>query len=335
MSASFVRALAHAPPDLLFVTSPPLGLTASAIALSRLWCVPYVFHVEDLQPDAALDLGMLQKGRFIKVLYRLEAAAYRNAALVSTLTEAMRQRIIAKGVPPEKVVLSSGWVDPQLFSIAAPEAMCSATPESPFIVAHFGNMGMKQGLDVIIEAAKLSRDDPGIIYLLVGDGAARSTLEAKVCGSKLPNLRFLPLQPQDWFFELLAQSNVGLVTQQRAVSDIVFPSKVITLLAAARPVIASVGAGSEVARVIAKSGAGLVVAPEDPHALADAVMRMRANPTLSAQMGRAGRAYAAYRWERQAVLKSTEQQLIGILNGGVKLVGFPAAVDVDSTQESG
>jgi colanic acid biosynthesis glycosyl transferase WcaI len=327
--SSIMRVFGHARPDLLFVTSPPLGLTASAIALSRLWRVPFVLHVADLQPDAAVDLGMLRHGRFIKALYRLEAAAYRNAALVSTLTEAMRRRIIAKGVPPEKVVLFSDWVDPQLFSIAAPENPRRAAPESSSTVAHFGNMGMKQGLEVVIEAAKLSRDDPEITYLLVGDGAARPALEAKVRQLNLPNLRFLPLQPHDRFIELLAQSDVCLVTQQRTVSDIVFPSKVITLLAAARPVIASVGTGSEVARVVAESRAGITIAPEDPRALADAARHLRANPDLSTRMGRAGRTYALDRWERETVLKSTEQKLAAVFNHNVTAVDVPRAADVD------
>jgi|SRR5579863_1731520 len=327
--SSFVRALGSWRPDLLFVTSPPLGLAANAIALSRLWRVPYVLHVADLQPDAALELGMLAQGRFIRMLYRLEAAAYRNATLVSTLTEAMRRRIVAKGVPPEKVALFSDWVDPQLFSIAPPEESQEATRKSPFIVTHFGNMGVKQGLDVMLEAAKLSRNDPGVVYLLVGDGAARSILESKARELNLPNLRFLPLQPHDRFLDLLAQSDVCLVTQQRTVGDIVFPSKVITLLAAARPVIASVGAGSEVARVIAEAGAGITVAPENPRALADAVMRLRADRALSARMGRAGRTYAMDRWECETVLKSTEQKLAGAFNGNLVSADVSRAADVD------
>jgi colanic acid biosynthesis glycosyl transferase WcaI len=327
--SSFVRVLGKIRPDLIFVTSPPLGLIASAIALSRLWRVPYVLHVADLQPDAAVDLGMLPQGRFIKALYRLEGVGYRNAALISTLTEAMRQRIIAKGVPADKVVLFSDWVDPQLFSIPTPSTMRSRTREAPFTVAHFGNMGVKQGLEVTIEAARLSRDDPRISYLLVGDGAARPALEARARELDLPNLRFLPLQPHDRFLELLAQSNACLVTQRRTVSDIVFPSKVISLLAAARPVVASVGAGSEVARVIAESGAGLTVAPEDPRALADSVMRLRADPGLSARMGCDGRSYAIDRWERETVLKSTEKRLASFSNSNVASGVVRDAIDVD------
>jgi colanic acid biosynthesis glycosyl transferase WcaI len=327
--ASFMRLLGRARPDLLFVNSPPLALAASAVALSRVWRVPYVFHVDDLQPDAAVDLGMLSEGRFIRALYRLEQAAYRNAALVSTLTEAMRQRIIAKGVPPEKVALSPGWTDPRLFSIAAPQSAAKGTPAPPIVVAHFGNMGVKQGLGVALEAARFGRDEPGISYLLVGDGAARPALEVKARELNLPNVRFLPLQPHDRFVELLAQSDVCLVTQQRTVSDIVFPSKVITLLAAARPIIASVGAGSEIARVISESGAGLTVAPEDPGALADALRYLRANPELRAQMGRAGRVYANAHWDRETLLKAVEKRLTSIVGGNATPVTVADAVKAD------
>jgi putative colanic acid biosynthesis glycosyltransferase WcaI len=327
--SSFVRALGNRRPDLLFVTSPPLGLAANAIALSRLWRVPYVLHVADLQPDAALDLGMLPQGRFIRALYRLEAAAYRNAATVSTLTEAMRRRIIAKGVPAEKVALFSDWVDPQLFSIAPPQESQAIGSQTPFSVAHFGNMGMKQGLDVILDAAILSRDDSGVVYLLIGDGAARPALESRARGLDLPNLRFLPLQPHDRFLDLLAQSDVCIVSQQRTVSDIVFPSKMITLLAAARPVIASVGAESEVARVIAESGAGITIAPENPRALTDAVIRLRADRAALSRMGRAGRAYAFDRWEREAVLKSTERKLVDACKGDLAPGGVSGAINAN------
>jgi colanic acid biosynthesis glycosyl transferase WcaI len=290
-----MRALCSPRPDLLLVVSPPLGLSTSAIVLGRLWRVPYVLHVTDLQPDAAVDLGMLARGRLVRVFYRLEAAAYRHAAMVSTLTESMRARLIAKGVPPEKVVLLSDWVEPSLLKI--------------------GNMGIKQGLEIVVAAARLSVGEKPVTYLLVGDGAARENVQARAGSLGLPNLHFLPFQPRERFLELLARADVCLVTQRRTVADVVFPSKVLTLLAAARPVIASVGADSEVSRVIAESGAGMTIAPEDPRALADAVATLRGNSLMRERMGRAGRAYALERWEREAVLKSTEQWLAALVGG--------------------
>lgn len=240
-----------------------------------------MFHVEDLQPDAALDLGMLQPGRVAKALYRIEAAAYRNAALVSTLTETMRQRIVAKGIPPEKVTLFSGWVDPQLFLISP---VTGSPAPRELVVAHFGNMGVKQGLDVVLDAARITADNRQIRYLLVGDGAARPALEAQAASMGLTNLQILPLQPQERFLELLAGAGVCLVTQQANVADIVFPSKVLTLLAAGRPVVASVSAASEVARVVVEAGAGRVVRPEDAGQLASAIVELWQSPARLAAM---------------------------------------------------
>jgi putative colanic acid biosynthesis glycosyltransferase WcaI len=311
--SSFVRAVFNARPDILFVTSPPFGLTASAIALSRVWGVPYVLDVADLQPDTALDLDMLHPGSVIRTLYQLETAAYKNAALVSTLNEPMRRRIIAKGACPNKVAILSSWSDPELLAIPPLAKSGGETTDRPFVVSHFGNMGVKQGLEVVVQAAELSRDDKKTLYSLIGDGVARAKLEAYAQELNLPNLRFLTLQPKQCFLKLLAQSDVGLVTQRRSVADVLFPSKMMTLLAAARPVIASVDAGSEVARVISASRAGIVVPPEDPKALVEAVEHLRAHPSLCGEMGAAGRAYAFRRWERGVVLKQMEDRLVGLL----------------------
>jgi colanic acid biosynthesis glycosyl transferase WcaI len=324
--SSLIRALGARRPDLLLVSSPPLGLAASAMMLKRLWRVPYVLHVADLQPDAAVDLGMLPRGRLVDALYRLEAVAYREAALVSTLTEAMRERIVAKGVAAEKVALFSDWVDPQLFEIPPLDQARRPSAQAPLMVAHFGNMGVKQGLEVVLEAAWLTRDDPTIAYLLVGDGAARPALEARARELALPNLRLLPLQTRARFLELLAEADVCLVTQQRTVADIVFPSKVITLLAAGRAVVGSLSAGSEVARVLVRSGAGVVVEPENPRALAAALSRLRAAAGTGAEMGHAGREYARARWEREQVLSATERRLANVPNGGAPVtIGAGAA----------
>ena len=138
-----------------------------------------------------------------------------------------------------------------------------------------GNMGLKQGLDVVLGAAELSRGDEGIDYLLVGDGAAHASLEKRAAARALSNVHFMPLQPHAEFMALLAATDVSLITQQRVVANIVFPSKTLTLMAAGRPVIASVNSESEVARVVRKARAGLVVEPENPSALFDAVKALR------------------------------------------------------------
>lgn len=316
IASSCLRALAGTRPDLLVTVSPPLGLALSSVLLQRRWGMPYVFHVPDLQPDAAVDLGMLPSGPLLRGLYAIERLAYRRAALVTTLTHAMQRRIVDKGIPPERVALSPDWADPALFELPAAGGGTAARRElqldGRFVVLHAGNMGVKQGLDVVLDAAARTRDRADIVYLLVGDGAARPGLEARAATMALPNLRFLPLQPDPLFRELLAAADLTLVTQQRVVADIVFPSKVLTLLAAAKPVVASLNSSSEVARVVMESQAGLVTPAEDGGALAEAVGMIRDDPARRRRMGEAGRQYARAHWDRERTLAEMEQALLRV-----------------------
>lgn len=266
---------------------------------------PYVFDVQDLQPDTAVDLGMLPSGALHRGLYALERFAYRHAAAVSTLTEAMRARITAKGVPGDKVVKAGLWAAPDLLALPSGRVDDGIRAElglgDGFIALHVGNMGVKQGLNVIVDAARrAARRD--VRYVLVGDGAMRRALEDRVRRERLDNVTIIPLLPRDRFQRLLAAADVALVTQQRVVSDVVFPSKVLTLMAAARPVIASVAERSEIAAVIREAGAGMVVPPEDPVTLAAAVEQLCADAAARTAAGDAGRDYVVRFHSRSAAL---------------------------------
>lgn len=320
IAAAFVRSLFCRRPDLLVVVSPPLGLALAAVLLKAIWRVPYVFHVADLQPDTALDLGMMRLGRVARLLYAVERLAYRRATLVSTLTPPMRERIVDKGIPTRKVVLFADWADPQLFALERGAPARAIREElgltEELVVLHAGNMGVKQGLDVVLDAADRTRSDARIMYVLVGDGAVRPQLERSARARKLTNVRFVPLLPQDRFLSLLSAADLCLVTQQHSVADVVFPSKVLTLLAAGKPVVASVAARSAVARVIEDAGAGVVVAPEDGVALADAVVRLALTAAERVAMGASGRAYARQHWDRTSTLALLTESVERLLLSG-------------------
>src|SRR5262249_28661024 len=148
-------------PDLIVVISAPLGLGITASALSKVWRVPFAFHVEDLQPDAAADLGMMRHQMIMRSLYSIERFIYRRADLVTTLTEGMRSRIVAKGIADKKVRLSRHWSESRLFDLPLGANGNSFRRkeglEDAFLVVHAGNMGVKQGLEVVINAAKLTQ----------------------------------------------------------------------------------------------------------------------------------------------------------------------------------
>ena len=314
-----VSAISNWRPDVIFVVSPPLPLIISARILSRIWRIPYVLHLEDLQPDAAIDLGMLRNGLVTNGLYALERAAYRGAACVSTLNESMAARIQSKGIAAEKTAIAAHGADPVLFSVRA-NADGQRFREAhrlngKFLVTHSGNMGVKQGLEVILGAAAQSRQIPQITYLLVGDGSNRPALERRAAAENLHNVRFLPQLPRAEFHDLLATAEVSLVTQQRVVGDILFPSKVETLMAVGQPIIGSLGADSTVAEVLRKSGAGEVVEPEEPGALLNAILALRRDPQRRELMAQRGQAYAREHWDRRRALDVMESSLIGVCQG--------------------
>ena len=312
VAGSLVRAIAAGRPDVLLVVSPPLGLALSAVLLSRMWRIPFVFDVEDLQPDAAAELGMLPKWA-LRFLYAIERMAYRNAAQVSTITRGMRTNIVRKGVPPEKVVLFEPRADDALFDIGVEEGLAFRQKfglEGKFLVTHSGNLGVKQGLEVVLEAAALNREDESLVFVLVGNGSARDFIMQRAGQMQLNNVRFLPLLGEQEFRGLLGASDVCLVTQRKSVSDIVFPSKLVTYFAAGCPVIASVNPASEAAQAVRDSGAGLVVEPEDAVALRNAIRALRSCDLQEHQ--RFARSYAGLRWSPARVLKFVERSLAAV-----------------------
>src|ERR1700693_1818505 len=213
VASSVIRAAARGikhRPELLVVTTPPLALCLSAIALSRLWKIPFIQHVPDLQPDAARDLGMLRPGRFMNLLYQIERLGYQKAALVSTLTAAMRDKILCKGIAPEKVVLFPDWARSELFQVplaGGAELRRALGLGDELLAVHAGNMGIKQGLEVVLGAAEKSRHDPGIKYLLVSNGSVREQLKQRAKSAGLENVIFVPLLPDGRFMDLLAASD--------------------------------------------------------------------------------------------------------------------------------
>jgi colanic acid biosynthesis glycosyl transferase WcaI len=222
----------------------------------------------------------------------------------------MRQRIIDKGLAEDKVELLEPRVDESLIDLLPGEGDTFRGKYNlgeKFLVTHSGNIGVKQGLDVIVDAAALSHEDESMLFLCVGNGADCERIKRRAAELNLDNVRFLPVLDKEDFRGLMAASGICLVTQQHSVSEIAFPSKIVTYLAAGRPVVASVNPGCEVAQLIRDSGAGKVVAAENPAALLDAICTLRHEDL--GKVGENGRKYACARWSSARVLDELEQTL--------------------------
>ena len=290
---STIRALTLPRADIYIVVSPPLLLGLAAAVVTTIKQSRFVFYVKDLQPDAAVGLGMLREGWFTKALYWLEAVAYRTAAGVAGISRGMMEIFRQKGVPESKLLFWPDGValpDPAQFPAPGRFRARNGFGADEFLAVYSGNLGVKQGLDVLIDAAPVLAD-ANVRLVICGDGAQREVLENRVRELGLPNITMLPLQPAAEYQSMLIDSDVCLITQQAGSGNAFFPSKLLSTLAYARPVITVADTESELARAVAEGKFGANVLPGRPGELAEALAGMSRDRVRLEELGAAGRAF--------------------------------------------
>ncbi len=299
LAASMVwRGLGAGRHDAVIVYSPPLPLALAAEILSRRWRAPLVVNVQDIYPQALIDLGLARNPVVLGVLRWLERRAYDRAAALTVHSDGNRRLLLARRIDPARVVVIPNWVD--LDGAAAPEPnpyRVDLELGERIVVLFAGVMGYAQDMTVIVDAAALLRDDPDVVFVLAGDGVRRAETETLVRERGLGNVRFLPFQPIDRYPTLVAAADCCLVTLQASVATPVVPSKIAGILGLARPVVAALPEGDARA-IIEASGGGVCVAPGDAPALAAAIRELAADPARRRAMGAAGRDYVAAEFSR-------------------------------------
>ena len=279
--------------DGVLAMSPPLtlGLTGWSIALARR--APLVFNIQDVFPDVAIELGVLKGERVIAAAKWLERVTYERADAVTVLSEDLRENVAAKvdAADASKVRVIPNFVDTRRIT---PEPRENAYRrelgiEGKTVVMYAGNVGMSQSLELVLAAATALAHDPEIVFVINGGGAARPGLEVAARG--LPNVHFVDLQPRARLPEVLAAADIHVVPLKQGLGRSSVPSKTYSILAAGRPVLASVDRGTEVERIVEQSGAGVAVPPDDPEAFTKALTRLVAAPEELARMGAAGRRF--------------------------------------------
>jgi len=308
---STIRVLSLKRPGVYVIVSPPLLLGTAAWFVGKLKGAPFVFHVQDLQPDAAVGLGMLKAGLFTRVLYWLEAFAYKYAVRVSGITEEILDAFRRKGVSQDKLILFPNAVAlPERAEIPAPGRFRVKHGFAPndFLAIYAGNLGIKQGLHLLLDAAELLRLDKDIRIVIAGDGAAREMLEQHARERGLTNLSMLPLQFGSDYKELLVDADVSLITQQSGSGNAFFPSKLLIALAYSSPVVTVSDEGSALARVVAEGRFGRNIFPGKAELLAGTLRDLIQDRQQLRDWGAAGRSYVE-RFEQRKVLEKFVAQL--------------------------
>jgi colanic acid biosynthesis glycosyl transferase WcaI len=312
VATSFLRLLAMPTPDVYVVVSPPLLLGLAAWLLTRFRRAPFVFHVQDLQPDAAMALGMLQPSTFTRLLYWLEAMAYQKAAGVSGISQGMLDAFSRKGVGRERQIYFPNPVQmPALTEFPAAGAFRARNGFKPddFLAVYSGNLGVKQGLTILVEAAReLQKTLLPVKIIICGDGAARPQIEAAIQAQQLSNISLLPLQSTEQYPQLLVDSDVCLITQQAGSGAAFFPSKLLATLAYARPIVGVADEASELSRALKTGKFGECVQPGDARHLAETLCHLAADRSKLAPYGLAGRQYVE-QFESRKVLSHFTSEL--------------------------
>jgi colanic acid biosynthesis glycosyl transferase WcaI len=282
---SLVRTLLLPRADVYFVASPPLCLGFFAWLVTTLKRSRYVFHVQDLQPGAAVGLGMVKSRGFIRALYALERFAYRRAAVVSGISRGMMEEFRRKGVPRWRRIYFPNWLR------SAPPAVERngkfrrkfGLPPTTMLAVYSGNLGRKQGIDVLLEAARQLKD-AAVTIVIAGAGAEREALAGRVAALSSPGLRLLPLLNDEDYALMLGDADVGLITQASGTGRFFFPSKLLSLLQAGLPVVSVADEASELAQAVADGGFGVNVPPGDAPGLASLLEQLSRNPAWRGEL---------------------------------------------------
>lgn len=290
-------------PDLVLASTPALGGALAAASVSRRVGCPLTVVVQDLVALATEQSGIKGGGRVTAATGRLEGIALRAATTVAVVSNSFVPAVKAYGVAAQRIALLRNWTHITRAPLTRDEARARlGWPTDQFLAVHTGNMGFKQDLGNLVEAARLLTAG-SVLVVLVGDGSQRRALESQASG--LRNVRFTGLVADDLYPVVLAAADVLVVNERPSVGEMALPSKLTSYLAAGRPILAAVADGGASHRELLSTGGAALTAPAgDPAALAAALAALAQDGLRRETMGLAAAAYAARTLGREGTLRA-------------------------------
>lgn len=300
-------------PDVIFVVEPtlfilPTTLLASYLANAKTW-----LHIQDFEVEAGFNMGML-KGKFLQtMILNLETWLMQRFNRVSTISKTMMQRLKKRNIDQNKQIFFPNWVNN---NIIKPIQYRSCYRDylnitnDMIVVLYSGNLGHKQGIEIIIEAARKLKENHKIIFVICGKGSEKKYLEQMTIN--LNNVKFLDLQPLEKLNELLGMADIHILPQKVEVSGLVMPSKLTGMLSSGRVIIATAFPDTELAEII--SQCGLVTQPGDIDALVQAILQLTEDKKLRQRLGNKARLYSETYYSHETILDNFEKQVNRLLN---------------------
>jgi colanic acid biosynthesis glycosyl transferase WcaI len=300
-------------PDVIFTLEPPFFCLPGTLLVSKLFNCNVWLHIQDFELDAGFNLGMVPNLKIIRyITFAFERWLLRQVSRVSTISEEMLELLQSKGVPSKRRVLFPNWVNTQeiipLDRTSCFRSELGLRPEQ-VVCLYSGNIGKKQGLSVLIDAARHLQHQSDIAFVIAGDGPMRQSLIEQAID--LPSINFLGLQTPERFNDLLNLADIHLLPQSGKASSLFFPSKLKAMFASGRPVITTVNSSTQLAQVV--TGRGIVVPPDNAFQLSRAIQFLSQDTGLRKRLGDAARRYAVAHWSRDRILGSIGQHFAKLI----------------------
>jgi len=288
-------------PDVIFVSTPPPTMGLMGMFARLLRGAPYVLTVQDIYPDVAVRVGLLRReSRLTRCFQWIENAVYQRASRITVISEGFKQNLLIKGVPSAKLRVLPNFVDT--------ESLVPLPCETPLrrelnvgeriIVLYAGSLGHPQGLEQVLEAADLLRSRQDLFFLFVGEGTKKEELEKRAREKRLDNVKFIAPRPWAEVPQVLATADISLVPLRKGFGFETVPSKLYSVMASGRPVIASVDPGCDTWSLVQESDCGLCVTPENPAALAEAIRQLASDRECRRRLGTAGRTHVVEHYSK-------------------------------------
>jgi glycosyltransferase involved in cell wall biosynthesis len=298
--------------DVVVSTSPQFFCGLAGWFVSLIKRAAWVLEIRDLWPESIVTVGAMKESAATRALAWLESFAYRKADAIISVTDSFVPHIEARGGQGKVTVITNG-VDLDFFkpAVSADELAREFGLQGKFVAAYVGTHGMAHGLDTVLRAAQRLKDEPGIAFLLAGDGAERERLLKRRDELGLTNVVMVGQQPKERMPAIWALTDVSLVLLRKAKTfESVIPSKIFEAMGMARPIV--LGVRGESQRIVESSGGGVCIEPENDAELAEAVLALARDRGRATALGQSGRAYVEQNYDRRRLAALMERVLAGV-----------------------